>query len=59
MSVNVVFSSPVFEGEELIAEAHETCLGRTTAAYQTTVRKTATKRMAAIFQAVYIEPGGA
>ena len=52
LSVNVVFRSPVFEGEELIAEANEISLGRTTAIYEMTVRKVETGKIVAVFQAV-------
>ncbi len=52
LSVNAVYRSPVFEGEELIAEAREVSLGRTTAVYHMIVKKQNSEKPVAFFQAV-------
>jgi len=57
LSVNVVYRSPVFEGEELIAEAHEVSLGKTTAIYHMTVKRRNPEKPVAFFQAVVYRTG--
>ena len=52
LSVEIVYRSPVFVGEELVAEAREINQGRTTALYQMRVVKKGTEKLVATCQAV-------
>jgi len=52
LSVSIVYRSPVFVGEELVAEANEVSLGRTTALYNMEVRKADSGKLVASCQAV-------